>query len=332
MGEGLGVRATARNCKSVNSHSSANLRSNRLPLMYFLRYRLRLILNDSNAWLLGVAIALIALHSLMYWRFTGNFNHISVELIGWSAVFYSLWQRRKQIVLRRERGAQFLGWFLIALLLVRGINLSSASGSVLSLNSLAIGIAMAAIAVGFKQFKDYQREFWLIAMIALPLEQTFAVVDHFVNSSVLTAKYAHTLMWYCGFLVHRQGTLLALPTGTVNVYPGCSGLEAILISLKVGFFFLVVYPTRLREKFLVPAIAILSAFIINGFRIMLLAHLVANQDTAGFEYWHGDQGAQIFSMISMTIFSSYCQVLIDQKHSDNSELEESPEPVEHSSR
>lgn len=299
--------------------------------MYFLRYRLKLIqiLSDVKAEFAGVAIALISLHLLMYWRFTGNLNYVSIELIGWSAVFYRLWQRRDRIVLRRERGAQLFGWFLIALLLVRGWNLTSASGSILGLNSLLIGIAMAAIAVGFQQFKHYQREFWMVAMIALPLEQALTLVDRLINSSLLTAKYSFTLMWYCGFLVERQGTLLSLPTGTVNVYPGCSGLEAILVSLKVAFFFLMVYPTRHREKFWVLAIAILSAFIVNGFRIMLLAHLVASHNTAGFDYWHGSQGAQFFSMISMFIFSGYCQSLIEQPKPEISHSEKS---LEHSSR
>jgi cyanoexosortase A len=307
--------------------------------MPWLRYRVRLIqiLNDPTAWLIGVAIGLIALHLQLYWRFIGNFNGVSIELIGWSALFYSLWFQRDQIVLKRERVSQFCGWFLIALMLVRGITLRIASSNLLSLNCLIIVIAIAAIAVGFQQFKNYQRQFWIAAIIALPLEQTIKMVDHAINASLLTAKYSHMLMWYCGFLVQREGTLLSLPTGTVDVYLGCSGLEAILVSLKVAFFFLLVYPTRLREKFFVPAIAILSAFVVNGFRIMLLANLTANKDTAGFDYWHGDQGAQIFSMVSMTIFSSYCQFLIGQQKSDDfatedASLEASSEVLERSSR
>lgn len=307
--------------------------------MPWLCYHVRLIqlLNDSTAWLIAVALALIALHLQLYWRFTGNFNYVSLELIGWSAVCYSLWCRRDRIVFKRERIAQFCGWFLIALLLVRGMTLHNASGLVIGLNSLVIGIAIAAIAIGFRQFKNYYRELCMITMIALPLEQTVNVVDHIVHASILTARYSHVLMWYCGFLVERQGTLLVLPTGTVDIYLGCSGLEGILISLKIAFFFLLAYPTRQREKVLVPTIAILSAFIVNGFRIMLLACLVANKDTAGFEYWHGDQGAQIFSMISMTIFSSYCQVLVEQQKTDglsedDSQVDSSPEVLERSSR
>lgn len=307
--------------------------------MIWLRYQVRLIqlLNDSTAWLIGVAFALIALHLQLYWRFTGNFNYISIELIGWSAVGFSLWCRRDRIVLKQERVGQFCGWFLIALMLVRGLTLRYASNSILGLNPLMIGIAIAGIAVGFQQCKHYLRELLLIAVLAFPLDQIVRVVDHLVHASILTAQYSHALMWYCGFLVQREGTLLLLPSGTVDIYLGCSGLEGILISLKIAVFFLLVYPTLWKEKLFVPAIAILSAFIVNGFRIMLLACLVANKDTAGFEYWHGDQGAQIFSMISMTIFSSYCQFLIDKRKrndlsNEETQFEKPSEALEHSSR
>lgn len=153
-------------------------------------------------------------------------------------------------------------------------------------------------------------------------------VDRIIHSTIITAKYAHTLMWYLGFLVERKGTQLVMPSGAVDIYLGCSGLEAAIVSVKVALFFLLVYPTRLREKLLVPAIAVLSAFIINGFRVIFLAYLVSKQDTAGFEYWHGDQGAQIFSMISMTILSTYCQVLMER---DKLQLEPTPEELEQSS-
>lgn len=137
-------------------------------------------------------------------------------------------------------------------------------------------------------------------------------------------------MWYLGFLVERKGTQLVLPSGAVDIYLGCSGLEGIIISVKVAVFFLLVFPTRSREKFLVPTIAVLSAFVINGFRVIFLAYLVSKQDTAGFEYWHGEQGAQFFSMISMTILSTYCQILMER--GKPSTLEPASEELEQSSR
>jgi cyanoexosortase A len=295
-------------------------------------FRSRLIQagNNSNYWLLGVALSLIALHLQLYWRFTGDFSHISLELIGWSAIAYSLWQRRDQLMLRREPVSQFVGWFLIALLLVRSVNLRGGHSVVLSFTPLLIGSAIALLAVGFKQIRHYGRELSIILIIAIPTQLLVIGVDRIVHSTILTAKYAHTLMWYLGFLVERKGTQLVLPSGAVDIYLGCSGLEAVIVSVKVAIIFLLVFPTRLREKILVPTIAVLSAFIINGFRVVFLAYLVSKQDNAGFEYWHGERGAQIFSMISMTILSTYCQILMERHKPSLSEP--APEELEQSSR
>lgn len=295
-----------------------------------LRSRSIQAVNDSNYWLFGVALGLIALHLQLYWRFTRDFSHISLELIGWSAIANSLWQRRDQLMLRREPVSQFVGWFLIALLLVRGVNLRGGHSIVLSFTPLLIGSAIALLAVGFRQLRYYRRELLIVLIIAIPTQLLVIGVDRLVHSTVLTAKYAHTLMWYLGFLVERKGTQLVMPSGAVDIYLGCSGLEAAIVSVQVAVIFLLVFPTRLREKFLVPTIAILSAFMINGFRVVFLAYLVSKQDTAGFEYWHGDQGAQIFSMISMTILSTYCQILMER--SKPLPLEPASEELEQSSR
>jgi cyanoexosortase A len=265
---------------------------------------------------------------------TGNFNHISLELIGWSAVMYCLWQRRDRIVLRQATISQFGGWFLIALMLVRGINIRGSHTILLEFTPLVIGVAIALIAVGLKQFKHYQRELWLMAVIAAPIEFLMQGSEHLINASLLTAKYAHALMWYLGFLVERKGTVLEMPTGAVDIYLGCSGLEAVVVSLKVAVFFLIVFPTHWKEKLFVPAIAVLSAFVINGFRVMFLAYLVSQDNQAAFEYWHGDDGAQIFSMISMTVFSTYCQILIEREKPKIPILaiSETPEELERSAR
>jgi cyanoexosortase A len=267
---------------------------------------------DPHAWLLAVGLGLIALHLQLFWRLTGSFDQLSLELMGWAALGYRLWQRRQTIVLQRDRVSQALGWGLIGLILVRSWSLQTASNTVLGLTPLPIGIAIALLAVGLQQFKHYQRELWLVAAIAFPLTACGPLLDRFLNSSVLMAKYSHLLMWYSGFIVERQGVRLAMPTGAVEILYACSGLDAALISLKVAIFFLLVFPTHWRNKLLVPLAAIASAFLVNGFRIMLMAYLVSHNQMAAFNYWHSGDGSQVFAMISMTVFTQYCQFLIDR--------------------
>lgn len=275
------------------------------------------ILNNPNAWLLAIGLGLIALHLQLFWRITGSFDQISLELIGWSALFFCLWQRRHTLVFRSDPVSRFFGWSLLGLVLIRSFNLQVASEVVLGATPLLIGVAIALLAVGIKQFKHYSRELWILLAIAIPSGSLAPLIERSLNVSLLTAKYAHLLMWYGGFSVQRNGVQLILPTGAVEVFPPCSGLDAALISLKVAVFFLLVFPTTWKEKLLVPAIAIASAFTVNGFRIMLMAHLVASKNTEAFNYWHTGTGAQVFAMIAMTIFTQYCQWLIERRQSTN---------------
>lgn len=303
--------------------------------MRVLEYRARFTqaLNDSNYWLLAVALGLVGLHLQLYWRISGNPNHLSLEMIEWSAMGYSLWQRRDRLRLKREKISQFIGWFLIALLLIRGLNYRVGYSLLLEVTPLMIGCAIGLVAVGFQQFKFYQRELWILLVMVLPPEFLSIASERLIDMSIVTAKYAHTLMWYLGFLVEREGTKLIMPTGAVQVYGGCSGLEAMIVTLKVAVLFLLVFPTTLKQKFAVPAIAALSAFIINGFRVIFLAYLVSKKDTASFDYWHGAGGAQIFSMISMTFFSTYCQYLVEHRKLETpiEKPTETSEALEHTS-
>ncbi|NDJ16202.1 cyanoexosortase A [Myxacorys almedinensis] len=280
--------------------------------MPLLRYRARIAqaANEPNYWLLGIALGLVVLHWQLCWRLTGDFNQISLELMGWSGVVYCVWQRRQTIVLSSDLPSRILGGALVALLLVRSSYLKSASVAVLSVNSLAIALAIVLVAVGVKHLLHYQRELWLVAIAAFPVGELINYVDRVTHFSVITAQYSHILMWYMGFPVQRQGVQLLLPTGTVEIYPGCSGLEAALLSLKIAAIFLLVFPTHWRDKVLVPGVAIASALVVNGFRIVLLTYLVSVKNMTAFEFWHSGAGSQVFSLISMSVFSHYCQQLM----------------------
>lgn len=63
------------------------------------------------------------------------------------------------------------------------------------------------------------------------------------------------------------------------------------------------FPTNSLRKILLPIVAILTGFIINGIRVAMLAILAGfNQEM--FEYWHSDRG-EIFSMVSVLIFALF---------------------------
>jgi exosortase/archaeosortase family protein len=61
---------------------------------------------------------------------------------------------------------------------------------------------------------------------------------------------------------------------------------------------------------LLPIVASLIAFIVNGIRVAILATLAANPES--LEYWHKGEGSLIFSMIGVTILGLFCFFLLRQ--------------------
>ncbi len=99
-----------------------------------------------------------------------------------------------------------MGWFLIALIIVRSLNIQSQTPPIAGMTSLAIGLGMALLTIGIQQFKHYKQELPILLLIALPLSEFIGPLDHVLHVSLWTAKYSHALMWYLGFPIERQGS------------------------------------------------------------------------------------------------------------------------------
>jgi exosortase/archaeosortase family protein len=53
-------------------------------------------------------------------------------------------------------------------------------------------------------------------------------------------------------------------------------------------------------------IAGLIAFACNSLRVAILAILIAQGQKPAFDYWHGNSGGWLFSVMAITIFASFC--------------------------
>jgi cyanoexosortase A len=167
-------------------------------------------------------------------------------------------------------------------------------------------IGLGLIASGRKGMKQYQHEIWLLILFAIPP----GLVLLFFDPSLLTAKFAGFALWCLGFQVSVQGITVSLPRGAIEVYTGCSGVAIMLQLLGVAVMNLFLVMPKLYQKILIPAIAILIAFVVNGFRVALLAVIVALGNQEAFDYWHVGDGSLVFSTIAVVIFSLMCQQLL----------------------
>ena len=95
-------------------------------------------------------------------------------------------------------------------------------------------------------------------------------------------------------------------TGGLEVYKGCSGIKSIIDLLGLAGLLLVMVPSDWMKRILLPVVAVLIGFLVNGVRVVLMGILVASSNLTAFEYWHVGDGSLIFSTISVLLFGLFC--------------------------
>jgi cyanoexosortase A len=273
-------------------------------------------LHSERFWLLGIGAGLIAIHLHWLWR-SDDIDKLNISLILWGAVLYLLWNRHRAIDSNSGPLASLLGVLLIAGVLLRSLFLRVPNDILMEVSPVLTAVGLGLAASGFKGLKHYWREILLIGVSVVPRVVVETALSQVVSVNLIAAKFANFLLWYLSFDVSRQGVNIILPTGIVEVNSACSGLDSMLLLLRLSVLVLVMWPTRLVHKLLIPTMAVLLAFLVNGIRIVLMAILVAFSNHETFEYWHEGGGSQIFSVILMALFGWFCHSLLRQRETDN---------------
>ncbi|MEM8778093.1 MAG: cyanoexosortase A [Cyanobacteria bacterium P01_G01_bin.49] len=273
-------------------------------------------LTSSQFCLLATGSGLLAIHLTLSYR-SGNSSSFALSLLFWLAVTSSVWNQRHRLKLKSGFFPSFLGLLMIAILLIRSLTLPTPSflGVFPFLSFLALGL----LASGFKGLNQYWRELTVLFFLRLP--EVF--LEPIIDISFLSAKFATLILWYAGFDVYRQGTEVLLPNGGVNVTISCSGFGAILHLLGLAVLFLVMFPLEgLKKKIIVPLVAISIAFIVNGFRVVLLAIFANAHNQKALNLWHTGEGSLVFSLISVILFGLFCYFLLQLESREVSKTEQ----------
>lgn len=273
------------------------------------------LLQNSNFWLCAIAIGLTALHLSFTLKLTDNIDQLCLNILFWGAIYSLLWKKRNVLNLESDIYSSFLAFLLITLILLKSLSLFWFETSFLNIFPLISTFSVALLASGFKNLKQYWREFILVFILAVPDGIIGIIIANTINLSLLAAKFSTFFLWYLGFNVYRQGIYVILPTGTIEINTACSGFNAIMLLLRLSLLFIMMFPTELYKKVLASIGGIFIAFIINGMRIALMAVLVAYSNQQSFDYWHGENGSQIVSTISILIFGIFCRLLIRENES-----------------
>lgn len=266
---------------------------------------IKLFRNTRNIqfWLLAIAAGLIAIHLTLTGR-DADVSSQSMSVLYWLAASSLVWKKRHQLSLESSLFSSSIGLLLITIVILRGTALPSTN--FLSVSPFLSGLGLSLLASGMKGLRQYWRELLILFFFGVPK----VVLAPFIDITTLTAKFTVFILWYGGMDAHRQGTLVLLPVDGVNVIKSCSGFNSIFYLLGLAVIFLLLFPLKGSTKnIFVPLVAICIAFIVNGFRIALLAIQANAQNFAALEYWHEGQGAALFPMISVTLFGVVCYIL-----------------------
>lgn len=270
---------------------------------------------EPKYWLLGIAAGLIVLNLTLTWR-ANNVDLFGTIMLFWGVVCFLLWERYESFNLESGIFASFLGATFTALILLKSASISGYD-IFLRVAPFLSALSIGLMASGVKGLRQYWQELFILAYTIIPP----GLINRFVDVSLLTAKFSAFILHYLGFEIVRNGVLLKLPAGSVEVNHGCSGTNGILQLLGLALVFLLMFPTTKSQKIIVPIVSVIVAFIVNSARVALMAVLVAYSQPEAFKYWHEGNGSVIFSMIAVGIFGLFCwfTILRDEPHNKDSQ-------------
>lgn len=268
------------------------------------------LLQNSKLCLFGITVGLTGLHLLLTWKLIGDVDRLIISILFWGAILCLVWRKRDDVNLESGICSSFLGLVLIGLILFKSISLFWFESSFVRVMPLFITSSLCLLASGIKGLKQYWRELVITLLLCLPESSLIELINEFFKITTLTTKFATFSLWYLGLEVSRQGANVILPNGAVLVSTACTGTSTALLLLKLSVFFILMFHTDWKKKLSLLLGAIFIAFIISGIRIAILATVVSNHES--FNYWHGSEGSQIFSTISILIFGLFCRILRSQ--------------------
>ncbi|MGI0488321.1 cyanoexosortase A [Pantanalinema rosaneae CENA516] len=262
-------------------------------------------LQEPRFWFLSSAAAFAALHLTLVNR-AGHSELLTTSLLFWVVAASLIWEQRHSLTFDSSLGAGAIGAAIIGFTLLRSTALPDAT-TFLHLLPLVCFFGLALLASGWRGLRQYWKELLIFGLLAIhPFLEIFLQV---INLSKLTAMTAAFLLKYMGFLVERDGIFLNMPTGRVEVYAACSGIQSTLQMLNISVLFLMMFPLRNPlQRFFCLSVGVLLGYFVNALRVALMAILVAFSNRQAFEYWHGGDGSLIFSALAVVLFGGFCWV------------------------
>lgn len=152
---------------------------------------------------------------------------------------------------------------------------------------LVTGLGLVALASGVRALWLWRDE---LLLLSLPL---FAPAPAAISGAIApvraTAAVAGWLVAAAGLPVSRDGGLLVLEHGSLEVIASCSGLALVSELAAIAVVMGCLVPATPRRRVLLIAAAAATGFLVNAARIAALA-IVADRAPDAFDRWHAQRG------------------------------------------
>lgn len=267
---------------------------------------------DPRYWLLALAGGLMFFHLALTDQ-TGDMKSFSISLIFWGAIASMVWDKKETLKFRTTLSASLFATTLLSLAFWKILHLSS-GGLFVQAIPLIFGFSLALLASSWRGLGQYHKELLAFTVLALPGERFLAgniesLIQNITGYSftMLTAAASTFGLSLIGMKpVLTDEVYINLSRSIVRVHEGCSGAGIIDFLLRLSFLFLIIFTTTRLGKWLAPVIAIALGFLVNSFRVAVMAYLINNFNTETFDYWHVGSGSQIFGAIGVILFGLIC--------------------------
>ncbi len=257
-------------------------------------------------WLFLAACGAGVLFLILTWRITGDSDRITTDAVFYTVILLLLWRKRDSLQVGSGVAATVAGLALVAWVLFKNVRLFWFESSFLKLGPLFLLAGLGLLASGFRGLRRYWLEMLVLLLMVLPAVYVEPPIEAHLPVALATTKTAAFLLHYIGFEVSLQGTTLALAAGAVTVAGYCTGVPMLLFLLKLSLLADIALPLNWWQRIWLPLAAVGIGFATASVRVAVMAMAVS--DPAWFDYWHGPQGAQIFSTVAILGFGLVCHL------------------------
>lgn len=267
----------------------------------------QVIFHKKTFWLLVLTVCLITIYMTLLWR-SNDIAHLGMSALFLTAVYMVMEEKISDLSLKSDPTAKVLG-LLIVLLTLCNLPVSPQKdilNPVLRLSPFTFGFALSLIASGYQGIKQYWQPLIILFFLGGP-SVLFANID----LSPLTAQFAGFFLQNLNLDVKINGIYLFISnTHIIEVYKGCSGMEAITYLLGLSVIMLTLFPLKKVLSIITFFMAIMIGFVVNGLRVVAMSLLAHNNQMSSFQYWHEGQGSLFVGMVAIVIFLLYYFCLI----------------------